>query len=101
MIFTPAGCAAAMYWTRSCRRRRTAPKPTGSSMRSCARASSGTRAGRPTAPLPAASPPPADCLILGCTEVGLLLNADNVDLPVFDTVDCHVEAAVAASLDGT
>lgn len=40
----------------------------------------------------------ADCLILGCTEVGMLLNAGNVDLPVFDTVDCHVEAAVKASL---
>ncbi|WP_348627709.1 aspartate/glutamate racemase family protein [Rhizobium sp. S9] len=25
-----------------------------------------------------------DCLILGCTEVGMLLNQDNVGVPVFD-----------------
>jgi aspartate racemase len=27
----------------------------------------------------------ADCLILGCTEVGMLLNQTNVSVPVFDT----------------
>ena len=31
----------------------------------------------------------ADCLILGCTEVGLLLNAGNVSVPVFDTTLIH------------
>jgi aspartate racemase len=40
----------------------------------------------------------ADCVILGCTEVTLLLNADNVPLPVFDTVSIHVEAAADAAL---
>ncbi|GGE44114.1 aspartate racemase [Agaricicola taiwanensis] len=41
----------------------------------------------------------ADCLILGCTEVGLLLNAGNVSVPVFDTTEIHADAALAAALD--
>lgn len=36
----------------------------------------------------------ADCLILGCTEVGMLLNAANVAIPVFDTTLIHAVAAV-------
>lgn len=39
----------------------------------------------------------ADCLILGCTEVGLLINPDNSPLPVFDTTQIHCEAALEAS----
>ena len=31
----------------------------------------------------------ADSIILGCTEVGMLLNNDNVNLPVYDTVQVH------------
>lgn len=31
----------------------------------------------------------ADSIILGCTEVGMLLNSDNVNLPVYDTVQVH------------
>ncbi len=31
----------------------------------------------------------ADSIILGCTEVGMLLNSDNVNLPVYDTVKVH------------
>lgn len=31
----------------------------------------------------------ADSIILGCTEVGMLLNNDNVNLPVYDTVQLH------------
>ena len=31
----------------------------------------------------------ADCLILGCTEVGMLLNKTNTSLPVFDTTLIH------------
>ncbi|WP_366523867.1 aspartate/glutamate racemase family protein [uncultured Algimonas sp.] len=42
----------------------------------------------------------ADCLILGCTEVGLLLDADNSPLPVFDTTRIHCEAALDAALAG-
>lgn len=40
----------------------------------------------------------ADCLILGCTEVGLLLSTNNVVLPVFDTVALHVDAALAIAM---
>lgn len=40
----------------------------------------------------------ADCLILGCTEVGMLLNAENVYMPVFDTTLVHCEAAVDMAL---
>ena len=31
----------------------------------------------------------ADSVILGCTEVGMLLNSENVKLPIYDTVDVH------------
>ena len=31
----------------------------------------------------------ADSVILGCTEVGMLLNTENVKLPVYDTVEVH------------
>ena len=41
----------------------------------------------------------ADCLILGCTEVGMLLNAGNVSVPVFDTTLVHCETALARALD--
>lgn len=37
----------------------------------------------------------ADCLILGCTEVGMLLDQGNVSVPVFDTTLVHCEAAMA------
>lgn len=43
----------------------------------------------------------ADSLILGCTEVGMLLNAANSPLPVFDTVHLHCAAALDLALDGT
>lgn len=36
----------------------------------------------------------ADSLILGCTEIGMLLNAENVSVPVFDTTRIHCEAAI-------
>lgn len=40
----------------------------------------------------------ADGVIFGCTEVGLLLSADDVDLPVFDTTFLHAEAAIDFAL---
>jgi aspartate racemase len=36
----------------------------------------------------------ADAMILGCTEVGMLLNEGNVFVPVFDTTLVHCEAAL-------
>lgn len=35
-----------------------------------------------------------DCVILGCTEVGMLLNENNVSVPVFDTTLIHCESAI-------
>lgn len=40
----------------------------------------------------------ADCLILGCTEVGMLLNAENVPMPVFDTTLIHCATALDQAL---
>ncbi len=40
----------------------------------------------------------AEGVILGCTEIELLLSADDVDVPVFPTTALHVQAAVAAAL---
>ncbi|MDA7947961.1 MAG: amino acid racemase [Hyphomicrobiaceae bacterium] len=36
----------------------------------------------------------AEGAILGCTEIPLLLGADDVDVPVFSTTDIHCKAAV-------
>lgn len=40
----------------------------------------------------------ADCLVLGCTEVGMLLNEGNSSLPIFDTTLIHADAAVNFAL---
>ncbi len=40
----------------------------------------------------------ADSLILGCTEVGMLLNQGNVPAPVFDTTLIHCTAALDSAL---
>ncbi|GAA6179445.1 aspartate/glutamate racemase family protein [Shimia sp. NS0008-38b] len=40
----------------------------------------------------------ADCMILGCTEVGMLLNQSNVSVPVFDTTLVHCAAAIEIAL---
>lgn len=40
----------------------------------------------------------ADSLILGCTEVGMLLDASNVAVPVFDTTLIHCRTALDLAL---
>jgi aspartate racemase len=40
----------------------------------------------------------ADGVILGCTEVGLLLGPEDTDLPVFDTTRLHVEKVLDVAL---
>jgi aspartate racemase len=40
----------------------------------------------------------ADSLILGCTEVGMLLDEGNSPLPIFDTALIHADAAVDFAL---
>jgi len=42
----------------------------------------------------------AEGIILGCTEIGLLLRPADVSVPLFDTAELHAEAAAAFALDG-
>ena len=41
----------------------------------------------------------AQGVILGCTEIPLLIQASDVDIPVFDTTRIHAEAAVDFSIE--
>jgi aspartate racemase len=41
----------------------------------------------------------AEGVILGCTEIGLLIKEKDSDIPVFDTALIHAEAAVKKALD--
>ncbi len=41
----------------------------------------------------------AQGVILGCTEIGLLIRQKNTDLPVFDTTRIHAETAVRKALN--
>lgn len=41
----------------------------------------------------------AQAVILGCTEIGMLIDDAVSPLPVFDTTDLHAKALVAAALD--
>ena len=43
----------------------------------------------------------AQGVILGCTEIELLIGPDDVDVLTFPTTRLHVEAAVAAARAGT
>ena len=40
----------------------------------------------------------ADGVIFGCTEVGMLIAAEDVDIPAFDTTSLHAEAAIDFAL---
>lgn len=40
----------------------------------------------------------AQGVILGCTEIGLLVEQHETDVPLFDTVELHVQAAVEKAL---
>ena len=40
----------------------------------------------------------ADAVILGCTEFGLLIRSDDLDLPVFDTTILHAAAGMTFAL---
>jgi len=42
----------------------------------------------------------AEAVILGCTEIGLLLRPVDVVVPLFDTTVLHAEAAASFALDG-
>jgi aspartate racemase len=40
----------------------------------------------------------ADAVVLGCTELGLLLKQDDVDVPLVDTAQAHARAAIDYAL---
>jgi aspartate racemase len=40
----------------------------------------------------------AQGIILGCTEIGLLIGSNDAPMPIFDTTHLHTQAAVAAAL---
>ncbi len=42
----------------------------------------------------------ADCVILGCTELGLSVSSQDLPLPCFDSTHIHAEAAVKFALSG-
>lgn len=42
----------------------------------------------------------AEAVILGCTEIGLLLRPGDVSVPLFDTARLHAEAAALWALEG-
>jgi len=41
----------------------------------------------------------AEGVILGCTEIPLIIKQEDVNIPVFDTTRIHSEAAVAFAFD--
>ena len=41
----------------------------------------------------------AECVILGCTEIGLLISSADVRVPVFDTALIHAQAAADWAID--
>ncbi|MFM2119411.1 MAG: hypothetical protein RL722_879, partial [Pseudomonadota bacterium] len=42
----------------------------------------------------------AEAVILGCTEITLLIGPDHSPVPVFDTTAIHAEAAAHRALEG-
>ena len=42
----------------------------------------------------------AEGVILGCTEIGLLVGPDDASVPVFDTAVIHARATADLALDG-
>lgn len=41
----------------------------------------------------------AQAIILGCTEIGLLIQQSDTDIPLFDATDSHIKAAVEFALN--
>jgi aspartate racemase len=42
----------------------------------------------------------AECVLLGCTEIGLLVGENDASVPVFDTTSLHARRAVEIALEG-
>lgn len=43
----------------------------------------------------------AQAIVLGCTEIGLLVGPEDADVPLFDTTEVHARAAVDFALAGS
>jgi aspartate racemase len=43
----------------------------------------------------------AECVLFGCTEIDLLVGAEDSPVPVFDTTRLHAEKAVELALEGS
>jgi aspartate racemase len=41
----------------------------------------------------------AECILLGCTEIDLLVGADDSPVPVFDTTRLHARRAIDLALE--
>jgi aspartate racemase len=41
----------------------------------------------------------AEAVVLGCTEIGLLLRPEDVSVPLLDTTALHANAAASLALD--
>ena len=93
--WSPTGSAC------SCRRRSTGRSCTASSTTSSASESSARSRVRPTSRWSTdSSPTGREGVILGCTEIELLIGPDDLSVPSFPTTRLHVEAAVDRALDG-
>jgi aspartate racemase len=42
----------------------------------------------------------AEAIVLGCTEIAMLVGAQDATVPMYDTTEIHARAAVDAALDG-
>lgn len=40
----------------------------------------------------------AQCILLGCAEIGLLIGAEDADVPIFDTTILHAQRGVELAL---
>ena len=40
----------------------------------------------------------AEGIILGCTEIGLLINQEDTEIPLFDTTEIHAETAALMAI---
>ncbi len=98
---TPTACGSGTAWTRSSPTSPVGPWCTRSSTRSSAAASCAPNRRRATSPRSTGCAQRVPTrVILGCTEIGMLISQADLDLPVFDTTRLHAEAAMDFALAG-
>ena len=42
----------------------------------------------------------AEAVVLGCTEIGLLVQQEDTDVPLFDTTEIHAQKAAEFAVGG-